>query len=444
MKKLIGAMTVLILCTGLVFAGGSSEKAAESGTPTISFMWWGDDARNQATNQAVADFMAANPDIKVTSMPNPFDGYHDKIIIQLANGTAPDLFCFSTEWLSEVGYEENPVLLDLYSVTDTLDLSTLSESSAKAGEVNGKLLGIPTGISGWSWYYSLNAMNEYCEKTGESLPPGVDGSWTIDEFMEFGAKFHDVMGDDIFLFSPSRDAVSHLMFYILSEYAGKFYIDANCNIQFTEENLRDTLTLMQKMTEEGILPEGTAQVESFAGNTISTTHQTNGTWVGTFDWNSNIVAFGNNTSSEVGILAYPNIGGEEFNGLFVRPAQFWSISSKSKNVNSAAILLNYILNDPTAALDLGLTRSVPPTAAGQNVLADAGQLVGPTYDSTQYLQSVAASSYHPFILLTEVKDAVVTEYSKFIIGEQSLDDTTANLMRKIEKAAADTREDMGL
>ena len=411
MKKIISAMAVLVLCTGLVFAGGSSEKAAESGTPTISFMWWGDDARNQATNQAVADFMAANPGIKVTSMPNPFDGYHDKIIIQLANGTAPDLFCFSTEWLSEVGYEDNPVLLDLYSVTDTLDLSTLSESSAKAGEVNGKLLGIPTGISGWSWYYSLNAMNEYCEKTGEPLPPGVDGSWTIDEFMEFGAKFHDVMGDDIFLFSPSRDAVSHLMFYILSEYA---------------------------------LPEGTAQVESFAGNTITTTHQTNGTWVGTFDWNSNVVAFSNNTGSEVGIFAYPTIGGEEFNGLFVRPAQFWSISSKSKNVNSAAILLNYILNDPTAALDLGLTRSVPPTAAGQNVLAEAGQLVGPTYDSTQYLQSVAASSYHPFILLTEVKDAVVTEYSKFIIGEQSLDDTTANLMRKIEKAAADTREDMGL
>ena len=78
------------------------------------------------------------------------------------------------------------------------------------------------------------------------------------------------------------------------------------------------------------------------------------------------------------------------------------------------------------------------------MLAEAGQLVGPTYDSTQYLQSVAASSYHPFILLTEVKDAVVTEYSKFIIGEQSLDDTTANLMEKIEDAAADTREDMGL
>ena len=66
MKKIISAMAVLVLCTGLVFAGGSSEKAAESGTPTISFMWWGDDARNQATNQAVADFMAANPGIKVT------------------------------------------------------------------------------------------------------------------------------------------------------------------------------------------------------------------------------------------------------------------------------------------------------------------------------------------------------------------------------------------
>ena len=310
--------------------------------------------------------------------------------------------------------------------------------------MNGKLLGVPTGISGWSWYYSIAAMDEYCEKTGEPLPPGADGAWTIDEFMEFGSKFHDVMGEDVYIFTPSRDSVSHLLFYILSEYAGKFYIDANCNIQFTEENLRDSLALMQKMTEEGILPEGTAQVESFAGNTIATTHQSNGTWVGTFDWNSNMVALRGNSGSEVGVLAYPNIGREEFDGLFIRPAQFWSISGRSKNAEAAATLLNYILNDPTAARDLGLTRSVPPTAAGQNVLAESGQLTGPEYESTQYLLNTAASSYHPFILLTEIKDAVVTEYSKFIIGEQSLDDTTANLMRKIEKAAADTREDMGL
>jgi ABC-type glycerol-3-phosphate transport system substrate-binding protein len=109
-----------------LYAGGGQAQPQGSVTDsnTASFMWWGDENRHKATNKAVEEFLKVNPGKTITTLPNPFDGYHDKIIIQLANGTAPDLICYSTEWMSEVGFAPNPVLKDLNEFSSIIDFST--------------------------------------------------------------------------------------------------------------------------------------------------------------------------------------------------------------------------------------------------------------------------------------------------------------------------------
>lgn len=440
-KTLVGILIVMMIASmGSVFAAGSSEQTARP----VTFMWWGNETRHAATNAAVDQFRAANPGIQVTTMPNPFDGYHDKIIIQLANSTAPDLFCFSTEWMAEVAYTNNPVLKNLYDLTDYIDLSTMSETLYKGGEINGRLLGLPTGISGWTYTYNINKLTEFSQKTGMPLPPGPGESWTFNEFIQYGKAYRDAMGPSTALIATSRDGLSHFLVHVLSEIAGAYYVNDQAQMQFTRAHLLETLRLFRQMTDVGVLPPGRQQVESLTGTTVTTTNVASGNWAGWFSWTSNVAENANTSNSEVGIMAYPSLGRAQADGLFVRPAQFWSIARDSKNAQNAAKLLNFIVNDPKSIAELKLERSVPPTAGGQKVLADMGILQGPAYESTRYLQETAGSKYTPFILIPELTEALRNEYSKFIVGSQSAEQTADVLMSQFDSILTRIRRTNGI
>ncbi len=441
-KKMVIGIAILIIATMVpVFAAGESETAASK---PVTFMWWGNETRHAATNAAVDQYMAANPDKKVTTMPNPFDGYHDKIIIQLANGTAPDLFCFSTEWMAEVAYTKDPVLKNLYDLSDYIDLSEFSENLYKGGEINGRLLGLPTGISGWTYTYNINKLQEYVQKTGNPLPPGPGESWTFEEFIQYGKDFHDAMGPSSALIATTKDSLSHFLVHVLSEIAGAYYVNDQAQMQFTRSDLVETLNLFERMTDVGLLPAGRQQVESLSGTTVTTTNVAAGNWAGWYCWTSNVAENEDTSNSPVGIMAYPSLGRPEADGLFVRPAQFWAISRDSKNAEDAARLLNFIVNDPKSIAELELQRSVPPTEAGQKVLADMGVLSGPAYESTRYLMQSADSKYTPFILVAELTEALRNEYSKFIVGSQTVDKTADSLMSQFDSILSRIRKTNGI
>jgi ABC-type glycerol-3-phosphate transport system substrate-binding protein len=227
-KAIMGTALLLAMISGIYAGGGSQQQGGDTNasvqadTNRASFMWWGDEARHRATQKAVDEFNAANPGKTITPLPNPFDGYHDKIIIQLSSGTAPDLFCFSAEWMAEVGFAKNPVLKDLNELSSVIDLSSFSPTLLGGGTINGRLLGIPTGVSGWTLNYNKNVLNEFVRKSGKALPPGPGEKWTIDEFIEYARSFKQTMGPDYALVATSFDGLGHILVSMLSEIAGKF------------------------------------------------------------------------------------------------------------------------------------------------------------------------------------------------------------------------------
>jgi oligogalacturonide transport system substrate-binding protein len=407
-------------------------------------MWWGDDARHRATQKAIDEFTAVNPGSAITPLPTPFDGYHDKIIIQLSSGTAPDIFCFSAEWLAEVGFAKNPVLKDLNELSSVLDFSSFSSTLLGGGTINDRLLGIPTGVSGWTLNYNKNALDEFARKSGKGLPPKPGEKWTVDEFIEYARAFKQTMGPDYALVATSFDGLGHILVSMLSEIAGKFYISDKAELQATEQNIVDTFKLFARFTEAGVLPAPNLQVESLGESTVNTINVADGKWAGFWSWTSNIPQNAVNSNSEIGLMAFPIVGRAEFDGLFVRPAQFWSIANNSKNQVTAARLLNFILNDPKAITALELQRSIPPTEKGQKILAEQGILSGPTYESTAYLMQVAASSYSPFILVRELMDTMRNEYTKFITGNNTAEAAGKAVYNSWQQSLTGIRRTSGL
>jgi oligogalacturonide transport system substrate-binding protein len=406
-------------------------------------MWWGDENRHAATQKAVAEFEKANPGKKIEVLPNPFTGYHDKIIMQLSGGTAPDLFCFSTEWMAEVGFAKNPVLKDLNELS-SIDFSTFDKTILVGGNIDGKQLGIPTGISGWTLVYNKTKIAEFVNKSGKDLPPRPGESWTMEDLIAYARNFRQTMGDDYAFISTNETTLHSFFLFALSEIAGKFYISERAELQATEQDFVETFKLFTRFTEAGVLPAPGLQVESLVDLTVYRMNISSGKWVGFFVWTSNIPEVEREAGNEVDITAYPAIGRAEFDGLFVRPAQFWSIAATSKNQKTAAELLNFIINDPTAIRALELQRSVPPTEKGQQVLADAGILEGKIYTSTQYLMQSAEAPYTPFILIPELIDVFKTEYSRFITGNTTAEATAKKVYDDWQRLLANIRRVNGL
>ncbi|MDR1901335.1 MAG: hypothetical protein LBQ88_03495 [Treponema sp.] len=143
-------------------------------------------------------------------------------------------------------------------------------------------------------------------------------------------------------------------------------------------------------------------------------------------------------------MAYPVLGRPEFDGIYVRPAQYWSIANASKNQVLAAKLLNFIINDAAAITALELYRSAHPTEKGQKILADLGILQGPAYVSTSYLMQTAASPYSAFILIPEVLEILRNEYSRFITGGATAEAAGKTIYNEWQRVLTNLRRSSGL
>lgn len=445
-KKRVLTSMLLILAASLAFANGQQESSAKAGSKKdskISFMWWGNESRNLATIKAAEDFMADNPDVKVENMPNPFDGYHDKIIVQLANGTAADLMCYSTEWMTEVGFEPNPALLDLNMVKDLIDTSGIDAGILSGGSANGKLLGIPTAISGVTISSYDNAMDAYIKKTGAPALPTAGDKWTFDDFIAYGKNFHEAMGPDCYFldFGGDYSGLNNSFCWALSEIGNGPYLDSKCNVNFTEEDLKKTYELFLEMSKTGVMAPGTKQVEILSGVSTRDADLAAGKYALVLHWTSNIQENSKKSKSEMSVVAYPQLGRPENDGVFTRPAQFWAINAKSKDKEAAARLLNYIMNDPKAIMDLKLERGVPATQIGRDTLAKEGILSGTISDATDYLVKSADAGYNWFIRVPLVLTAIDESYVNVILGKISPAEAAKTAYAQIQKITKELRED---
>ena len=79
---------------GETTTGKAAEKTTEKASAdqiTLRFMWWGGDARNEATLAVIDQYEKLHPEVKIEAEMNSDQGYIDKVSTMLANGTAPDI-----------------------------------------------------------------------------------------------------------------------------------------------------------------------------------------------------------------------------------------------------------------------------------------------------------------------------------------------------------------
>ena len=167
-----------LIISGFCFAAGQKETAADQ--VTLKYIYWGSPAEDAAVKQALSDFEAANPTIKVEPMylPGDLDGstYNAKMKALAVSNTLPDVGYFRPEEFGN--YAENDYFLKLDDLMkrDGMDDSYLPQTWLK---IKGNTYGAYTAAECQVMWYNKKILSE----AGITVPTDYQNAWTWDEFV---------------------------------------------------------------------------------------------------------------------------------------------------------------------------------------------------------------------------------------------------------------------
>ena len=130
-------------------AAGSTEAAAEdaggSGSKKLVMAWWGNQVRNERTQQALDKYHELNPDVEVEGQFNQWNDYWQKLATDSAGDALPDVIQMDYAYVSQ--YANSGVLADLtpYFESKAIDISDVADSVVKAGQVGEGVYALSTG-----------------------------------------------------------------------------------------------------------------------------------------------------------------------------------------------------------------------------------------------------------------------------------------------------------
>jgi multiple sugar transport system substrate-binding protein len=119
---------------------------------------------------------------------------------------------------------------------------------------------------------------------------------------------------------------------------------------------------------------------------------------------------------ELGIVAWPSENPQASN--YMKPGQFFSVTTDTKNPDLAVAFLNYLINDPQGNIKLQAERGVPANSAMAVEIADELNKLDATYGTAaEYLAIVAENSSPIFPPLPAYAGTANDEVIKYLSDE---------------------------
>jgi len=355
-RLVLGASALAIVAITLTGCAGPSSNADESHLKlsdddvTLRFTWWGSDSRAEITNKAIEAFEKKNPNITVEGDYKDFTTYWDALATSTAGGHSPDVIQMDELYLAS--YADRGALLDLGTASDIIDTTNFDDSSLGTGTVGDTLYGIPNGIVG----YGILANVGLFERYGVDIPD--DTSWTWDDVAAVAQELSDKSGGAIHGAGAlgGLDAGS-LRFWARSD--GGDLFNAKGNVVIEPRTLEKLWKFNLRLIGSHAAESASAMVEGLAAGVAGSSLATNKVGIGV-GYSNQISTYEAASGNEFKILQMPSAGKRHPN--FLKPSQFWTVSSQSKHPAEAAALVDFLLNSPEAADILTAERGIPASS----------------------------------------------------------------------------------
>ena len=389
MKKKVLAvlMTSVMAASVLVGCGGSAapaaeapaeeaaeEPAAEVAAPagdvdyepcTIKFDWWGGDSRHEATQKAVEAFEAKYPGIEVEVNFGAWTDWETARALEYQAGNGSDVTQIGSNWIPD--YDgDGTTFIDLNTVSDVLDLTQFNASDLeKCLDPVGQQAGVPISMTGRIFYWNKTTFDK----------AGIDYPKTIDELIEAGKTFQEVLGDEYYpLELGEYDRALFMSFYMQAK-KGEPIILEDGTLNVTEEELADGLAFIQSLEDNHVIPT----IATLAGDGNVTLNENpkfiDGRYAGVFEWDSAPLKYTSNIAEGQELVVGEELDfGEAVKGSSAKVSMAFAICASSQHPHEAAMLIQYLLNDPEGIMIMASERGVPASQIGYDTLNDAGQI----------------------------------------------------------------------
>lgn len=326
--------------TGAKDAGSGSAPAQKN--VELRVLWWGTQDRHDMTVKALELFEKKYPYIKVKPEFSGFDGYFDKLNVQVSGGNAPDLFQITYQVMND--YAARGALLDLNTLK--LNLADVDEGTRKIGQYQDKLMMLPAGVN-----TSAFAIDPALyQKAGITLK----NRFTWNEFAAASKQVAEKLGKGSYGTPDYMNNPDMLTYFMRQK--GKAFFDGK-KLGFEQADLVEFFTYW-----DGLRRSGAAAPADITASITSGELEKQLIVSG----KSPVVLLGSNqigsmqslAGRELQMMLWPSMeGGKE--GHYISAGVSWSIYQKSAHTKEAGMLLDFLTNDLEAAKILGANRGVP-------------------------------------------------------------------------------------
>ena len=328
---------------------------------TISYSWWGNDARHMYTINGLDLFTEINPNMEVTPMYAQWNGYENRYRVCMMAQNEADVMMINYSWLDEYS-QDGSGYYDLYEFSGFIDLSQFSEDELSFGVKNGKLNAIPAAFNTCTYFYNRDIFDAY----GLALPKTWDDLFTSASAMS---------GDGIYVLGMPE---KHLFFMLISYYeqtTGRYAFNDDGSFAMTQEDVEDVLDFYYELLDKHvIMPQNEWSRNSLSDKTAA----------GALCWISDAEEYCSIINSVGYAVIGDYIGVDETtvnSGLYIKPASMYAISQSSDNPAYSAMLVDFLLNNPDMAVLQGMDKGVPLSDSAYKALSDNMMLTGYAFEA---------------------------------------------------------------
>lgn len=324
MKKFLAMILTMILALSLVLPAMAEE------TPTLVVCWWGNQTRNERT-QNWLNLFAETHNVKFDTQYMVWADYWSKLATQSAGNELPDFIQMDYAYITS--YTEAGLLLDLtpYIESGALDIGNMAEALKTAGNINGGIYGIANSINAPCMLYNKTLL--------DSIGITVKDNMTIDDFIAISREVYEKTG-----YKTCIDPSAIWAELLLRENGHVMY--PNGSLGGTVEDYEKFFKILETGLQEGWLIDNALMAERIGQEQRPLVYGSSPaemSWCATSAWSNQVEAYLRVAPGEIGITTHPCSNPDAAN--YLKPSMLWSISADCENPDLAVELMNWYFHN---------------------------------------------------------------------------------------------------
>lgn len=393
----------------------TSETSESSDGVSLTIAWWGNQTRNQRTQEVLDLYSSENPGITFDGQFAEWADYWTKLATASAGHTLPDIVQMDYSYLEQ--YVSNDLLVDLtpYIEDGTIDVSNVDENALNPGKVGDGIYAISTGVNVPTVVYNKTLLDENGIEIKDNM--------TLDEFFEVCRQVYEKTGykTDVY-YGNGGDYLGYVM-----RGEGTHLYGDDGQFQATEEEMK----VFFEIYEQGINEGWMCDPAIYAERTVGTPEQmllvygsspSDMSWCA-FSWSNSLASLRNAAPEgvELAITTWPS--NDPSASDYLKPGMFFSITTDSANPDEAAAFINYWTNSVEANEILLAERGIPVSsevADSISSLMDENQ-----QDAVSFIQDVVTPNSSTIDAPAPSGSAEVTEMVNQLVEKVCYQEITA-------------------